>query len=778
MHSRPQISPERAAQLAAEWFEGQLDAPAELDSYADRNFLVRAPDGTKAVLKVPNVELAEDIDLQIAILKWLEARPSAPLVPRVLGPTRTIEDDAGRPTRAWMVGWIEGELWFDASPTPALREELGAALGQLARDLEDFRHPGMERHFAWNLAEANWIAEELHRFEDPARAELVCDALMQFQGRVLPRLAELPTQVIHGDANDKNLAVAEGRLVGVFDFGDACWCPAVCDLAIALAYAAMDLRLGCALPEVAAACAQVCAGYHGRRPLTALELDLLYDLLRARLAVSVTSSTRAREAEPDNAYVSASEQGAWSVLEALGAVGRRAFTATVAEACGLALAPRVPGARTGDELLAARRRRLGPSLSLSYASSGMPLYIRRGEGSWLFDEHDQAFLDCVNNVCHVGHCHPRVVEAGAAQMARLNTNTRYLHEGLVDYAEALCATLPAPLEVVYLVNSGSEANELALRLARDYTGGFDVAVLDAAYHGNTGNLVDMSPYKFDAPGGRGRREWVHVLPTPDPYRGAHGDDGPAYAAALDAADAAARGRGSRLAALFCESVLGCAGQVVPASGFLAAAYARARAAGAVCIADEVQVGFGRVGDGMWAFEAEGVVPDILTLGKPIGNGHPLGAVVTTRAIAEALGGGRMEFFCTFGGNPVSAAVGAAVLAVIEDEGLVANARDTGSWLRGAFEQLAADPVLGRGIGEVRGRGLFIGVELVEDRSTKRPDAARASAIVAHARARGVLLSTDGPARNVIKIKPPICFADVEARILASTLARALSATMR
>ncbi|MDQ3127611.1 MAG: aminotransferase class III-fold pyridoxal phosphate-dependent enzyme, partial [Chloroflexota bacterium] len=330
-------------------------------------------------------------------------------------------------------------------------------------------------------------------------------------------------------------------------------------------------------------------------------------------------------------------------------------------------------ALTAADILAARRARLGPSLSLSYRT---PLHIVRGEGAYLYDADGRGYLDCVNNVAHVGHAHPRVVEAGAAQMRLLNTNTRYLHENVVRYAERLTALLPGHLEVCYFTNSGSEANELALRLARAATGRPDVATVDVAYHGNTQRLVEISPYKFNGPGGAGRAEDVHVLPLPDRYRGSHRGDGPdvgsAYLAEADAALDAAGAAGHPAGAVIAEAILSVAGQIVPPAGWLAGLFDAARRIAAVPIADEVQVGFGRVGVDMWAFAAQGAVPDIVTMGKPIGNGHPLGAVVTTRAIAEAFANG-MEYFNTFGGNPVSAAIGLAVLDVIADEGLQEHA---------------------------------------------------------------------------------------------------------
>ena len=428
-----------------------------------------------------------------------------------------------------------------------------------------------------------------------------------------------------------------------------------------------------------------------------------------------------------------------------------------------------------DEILALRDHFIGGSLSVSYRR---PLHIIRGERQFLFDAEGQAYLDCVNNVCHVGHCHPRVVEAAGRQMALLNTNTRYLHENIVTYAQRLSATLPGQLEVCFFVCSGSEANELALRLARTATGRRDVVVIDSAYHGNTGGLVDLSPYKFDGCGGAGKPDCVHVAPAPDLYRGPfrYGDPdaGERYAEGVAAQLTAAAAAGHPAAAFLAESVPGCAGQIVPPEGYLRSAFEHTRAAGAVCVADEVQVGFGRVGTHWWGFDVQGAAPDIVTLGKPIGNGHPLGAVVTTRAIADAFDNG-MEYFNTFGGNPVSCAIGLAVLDVIEDEGLMENARVAGERFQAGLRELAASHPI---IGDVRGLGLFIGAELVRDPDTLEPATAEASAIVNAMRERGILLSTDGPFNNVIKIKPPLVFTAADADRVVSELDSVLAGSAR
>ncbi len=421
---------------------------------------------------------------------------------------------------------------------------------------------------------------------------------------------------------------------------------------------------------------------------------------------------------------------------------------------------------TADALLDGRHRHLGPSLSVSYRR---PLTIVRGWMQHLIDADGRAYLDAVNNVPHVGHCHPRVVEAGQRQMAVLNTNTRYLHEVIGQYAARLCETLPEPLRVCYFVNSGSEANELALRLARAATGSRDTIVIEVGYHGNTNTIVDISSYKFDGPGGVGAPPWVHKVPIPDVYRGGYRapdrDAGRKYASHVaDAADRLAA-EGRRPGAFIAESILSCGGQVVLPPGYLAAAYDAVRTAGGVCIADEVQVGMGRVGTHFWAFETQGVVPDIVTMGKPVGNGHPLGIVVTTRAIADAFANG-MEYFNTFGGNPVSCAIGLAVLDVIRDERLQERALDVGSYLLQRLRGLKARHAL---VGDVRGLGLFSGIELVRDRVTLEPAGHEAGYVANRVRDRGVLLSTDGPFHNVLKIKPPLVFSRADADTLADTL---------
>jgi len=431
------------------------------------------------------------------------------------------------------------------------------------------------------------------------------------------------------------------------------------------------------------------------------------------------------------------------------------------------------GCRPRDraEILDLRSRHLGPNLSISYKR---PLKIVRGYRQYLYDENGQAYLDAINNVPHVGHCHPRVVRAAQAQMAVLNTNTRYLHDNIVEYALRLKEKLPDPLGVFFFVCSGSEANDLALRLARTHTRRRDTIVIEGAYYGNLTSLIEISPYKFDGPGGEGAPPYVKKVPAPDIYRGLYRstdpDAGIKYAQHVKRATEGIEKEGRRPAAFICESLMSSAGVIEFPKGYLQEAFQHARRAGAVCISDEVQVGFGRLGTHFWGFETQAVVPDIITLGKPIGNGHPLAAVVTTPEVAASFKTG-MEYFNTFGGNPVSCAVGLAVLDVLEEEKLQSNAFEVGRLLRTGLERLKERHCL---IGDLRGSGLFLGLELVLDRSTLEPAAAEAAYIAERMKDKGILIGTEGPRHNVLKIRPPMVIEKADADRLIEVLDEVLS----
>lgn len=404
------------------------------------------------------------------------------------------------------------------------------------------------------------------------------------------------------------------------------------------------------------------------------------------------------------------------------------------------------------QVLADRTRLFGANLKLSYAD---PVMLVRGWRHHLFDEWGRPYLDAYNNVPHVGHAHPRIQAVAADQLKRMNSNTRYLHPAQVAFAEKITSKLPAPLSVCFFVNSGSEANELSLRLARAATGGRDMITPDHGYHGNTTGAIDLSAYKFNAKGGVGPSDWVHLIEVADDYRGRYRRDDPdravKYAAQVDAALSKITAKGGKLAGFIAETFPSVGGQIIPPPGYLAEVYARIRAAGGICIADEVQTGLGRLGDYYFGFEEQKALPDIVVLGKPIGNGHPLGVVVTTRTIADAFAQGP-EYFSTFGGSTLSCRIGKEVLDIVDDEGLMENARLMGNALLEGMHHLAEkhDP-----IGDVRGYGLFIGVDLVTNRDSREPATAIADYVKNRMRDHRILIGCEGPFDNILKIRPPL-----------------------
>jgi len=995
-----------AIRLAREIYGLEAAARALPGEYDD-NFHLRAADGRAFVLKVMHPARERSfIDLQCkALVHLAERAPQLPL-PRVV-PARNgelfteIKGGDGAKRLVWLLSYVKGAVLAEVRPhEPELLRDLGRFLGEMDAALESFEHPAAHRELKWDSARAGWIKEFVSEIEGAERRALVERFVALYEQEVVPRLPRLRRSVIYGDANDYNVLVSEPwpqprKVAGVIDFGDMHHGLTVSETAIAAAYA----MLGKSEPLKAAA--EVVAGYHGVFPLKEDELAVVFPLMVARLAVSVTNSAHRKKVRPGDAYVTVSEAPAWEGLERLAKIHPRFAHYTLRAACGLSAFPKAektvrwlkenaksassilethvrtapccvfdlsvgstflgadpraatvsaatekifgemkstgavfgvgrydearlvytsplfgasqnpiderrtihlgtdlfvePGtvlraplegvvhvasdnvapldygpvvilrheAEGGEEFftlyghltreslrgvkvgqrvkrgeefaqvgtasenggwtphlhfqiildllelgtdfpgvayasqrevwkslspdpnlllgipaerfparemsfgetLEKRRALLGKNLSISYEH---PLKIVRGWMQYLYDETGRAYLDVYNNVPLVGHSHPRVVRAAQEQLELLNTNTRYLHDNVNRYAERLTQKLPEPLRVCFFVNSGSEANELALRLARAHTGREDVIVLEHAYHGHTNTLIDISPYKFDGPGGRGKKPWVHVATLADDYRGPYrrGDKeaGVKYARLIAEILRGSRYEGRSVAAYIAETLPSVGGQIAFPPGYLAEVYRHVRAAGAVCIADEVQVGFGRLGTHFWGFETQGVVPDIVVLGKPIGNAFPLAAVVTTKEIAESFANG-MEFFSTFGGNPVACAAGLAVLDVLEEEKLQENALRVGTYLKSALEALQQRYPL---IGDVRGFGLFLGVDLVLDRETRQAAPRQAAYVVNRLRDCGILTGTDGPHHNVIKLRPPLVFTQADASIFVQAL---------
>ncbi len=737
--ARDTISETNAAELATSLF-GIRGHAERLDGEYDDNFHLIATNSNDAwALKIASRdETEESIALQHNAMRHAGIGNPRLATTEIEGVRRFVR----------LLEWVPGTLLTRVAPqSSALLSSLGAELAKLDRALLDFDHPAAHRHLQWDLLQTAELREETHHVSDAHRRALVSRLLERVDREVLPVASQLRRSVIHGDANDFNVVVRDDRVAGLIDFGDMVHSATVTDLAIAAAYVMTGKN------DPLGAAAHVVAGYNGELPLTDAERRVLYPLMLARLCMSVVISAARRASAPDVAYYRVHEAPAWAVLEQLDDVSFDIAQDVLFSRC------RAPS--DSGKLRRERAGNLGANLSLSYAE---PLHIVRGWKQYLYDADGREYLDAYNNVAHVGHSHPRVVEAARRQMAILNTNTRYLHDSIVEYAHRLTAKLPPPLSVCWFVNSGSEANELALRLARAHTGRSGVIVNADAYHGNTQRLVEVSPYKFNGPGGAGPVRDVHVVAMPDDYRGKFRRDdthaGEKYAEDVrDVIDA------TRDGAFLVESLPSVGGQIIPPRGYFAHAFDAVRAAGGVCIVDEVQVGFGRTGDHFWGFEMQDVVPDIVVMGKPMGNGHPVGAVVTTAEIAKSFANG-MEYFSTFGGNPVSMAAALAVLDVIEEEALQENARRIGDGLKGMLAALASKHEI---IGDVRGAGLFIGVELVRDRVTLEPAGQEAALVVNALKDRGILTGTEGPHHNVIKIRPPMCVSMADADRIVDTL---------
>ena len=772
-----------AARIAREVY-GLAAAIRVLPGEYDDNFQLQAEDSRAFVLKLMHPAREDSfVDMQCRALTHLAGRAPHLALPRVIPTAKgelyarvSLEDETSR--LVWMLSYLPGTTLAETKPhAPELLASLGRMLAEIDLALRDFAHPCAQRFLKWDLSRSNWARDYLGHIADPERRALAKKFLNLFEEEAVPRFPLLRRSVIYGDANDHNALVdpKTKRVVSVIDFGDMHEGFTVGEPAIAAAYAILGKD------DPLAAAGSVLAGYHQILPLTEEEIAAFFALMAARLAVSVVNSAHRKSLVPDDPYVTASEAPAWEALERLAAIdshtAKEYFRAAAGKVAPIAGKKSSDGSSAGmkkdlsvQDSLVARKRLLGGNLSLSYEK---PLKIVRGSMQHLYDEAGRAYLDVYNNVPLVGHSHPRVVRAIQEQVALLNTNTRYLHDNILCYAERLTALLPDPLRVCYFVNSGTEANELALRLARTHTGREDVIVLEHAYHGHTSTLIDISPYKFDGPGGRGRKPWVHVAPIADDYRGAYrrGEQEIAkkYAAPVGEILQDCKKKGQRVAAYIAETLPSVAGQIVFPPNYLAEVYKYVRAEGAVCIADEVQVGFGRLGTHFWGFGTQGVVPDIAVFGKPMGNAFPLAAVVTTREIAASFANG-MEFFSTFGGNPVACAAGLAVLDVLRDENLQQNALTVGTqWIHDLRKLQAKHPLFG----DVRGLGLFLGIDLVTDRETRAPAPRQASYVVNRLREEGILAGTDGPHHNVIKLRPPLCFTVADAERFTSTLANIL-----
>lgn len=739
----------------------------------DLNFGVTAASG-RFVFKVMRVGCAAQfVEMQVAAMERARHHGLAGHVPDVIR-TNTgavlanVVDDSGARRIAWLVSFLPGRLMAHVEVrTPTLAASIGQLLGRLDRALQGFDHPLLDRELKWDLRQADWIAAFLGVIADSRRRAHIERIIGHFTQDLKPRMDALPRSALHNDANDMNVLVDRDgdawRATGLIDFGDMVHAPRVCEAAVAMAYAMMGpgdpLARGVALA----------GAYHDAFPLTDEDAALLAPLVKVRLAVSVTNAAIARSENPGNTYLAVSEAPAWRLLDYLEAIGEEVFEDAIRAACkGVGS---LAGQSAKASLLARRRRVSLGNQSLFYEN---PLHIVRGHRHFLYDADGVEYLDVYNNVPHVGHSHPRVVAAVADQMATINTNTRYLQDVHVEYAERMLARLPPHLTRIVFLSSASEANELALRLARAATGARDMLVMEHCYHGNTTGAMDISPYKFRHPNSLNPApDWVHVVPQPDVYRGKHRGEGAEerYLAEFRSVLEGVMDQGRRLAGFICECLPSVGGQIVLPHGYLNDVFQMVRAAGGICIADDVQTGVGRLGHWFCGFEQQDCAPDVVVWGKPLGNGYPLAAVAMTSEIAEAFSQGP-EFFATFGGSSAACAAGAAVLDVLKDEDLQAKALETGDVLLAGLSELGKRHEI---IGDVRGFGLFLGVDLVRDRDRRDAATEKSARLMNMLREKRVLVGLEGPDNNVLKIRPPMSFDKAAADEFLTRLDEALTA---
>ncbi len=772
----PTFSASEAEQIALETFHIQASAHP-LDSERDQNFRLQADDGHEWVLKIANpAENPALLEMQTQALLHIAKVDLTLPIPRVK-PTidgalfREVDGLDGRSSIVRLLSYLPGQLLGNVVLHPALAREVGATTALLARALRGFFHPAARHKLLWDLTQASDLRTHTHHIQDPQHRRVVEAIFDHLDAEVLPRLQKQRAQIIHNDVSELNTVVAENRVTGVIDFGDLIHAPLVCDLAVPIS------ELLCNHPHPIATAAEITAGYHAITPLEDDELRLIFDLVATRCAMVVAVAHWRVANHPENRdYIMDGADETLSLLDQLQAWGAERLYRALRRACATPISIAVPDltqAANEDNLkalLERRRKQFGAEFELSYNN---PVHVVRGDGVWLTDATGRPMLDAYNNVPSVGHCHPTVVQAIAQQAATLNTNTRYIYKSMIAYAERLTATMPDELSICMFVCSGSEANDLAWRLAKAHTGNAGAIVMEDAYHGTTDAVYELSPAEYGADRGRVVAEHVTMVPAPDGYRGQFHRDDPEYssryAACFDNAIATLNERGFGTAAFFIDPILSSNGIMVPPPGYLAEAFAKVRTAGGLCVADEVQSGFGRMGSHFWVFAAHDVIPDIVTLGKPIGNGLSMAAVVTTPAIMASLTA-KADFFSTTGGNPVSCAAGLAVLDVMEEEGLQAQAARVGTALRAAIDTLAERHAL---IGDVRGAGLFIGVELVRDPVTLEPASEETTAVANRMRELGVLVGVEGPHSNVLKIRPPLVFDENHVLQFSDVLDQAL-----
>jgi ethanolamine-phosphate phospho-lyase len=714
-------------------FPSTIASTTKLDGYGSANYKVTLHNEEIYLVKIYAIGEKKFVLEQNRIMSILQPNINITL-PIIIDSCEDIESD----NFICISKFIDGNNLVKSNITPELLGQMGSIAGVFCTYLSNIHSDIIKANeHDWNLRDALRNKSKVSCITNATDRKLVdhyFDLFAKFKTSEAWSL--LPHSIIHGDFNEANIIIKENILSGIIDFGDISYAPTIAELAILLTYIMMMCPDNCF--EMAKV---IIESFAKQYRLTENQVEALPLFIAMRLCISVSNSAYQKSNNTDTDYILISEKPAWHLLHKWYSYNPTYLVSEFKKYAGFNVE-----VINSNLILERRHKTASPSLSLSYSH---PIHMSSSLFQYMFDAHGNTYLDAYNNIPHVGHAHPAIRAASSKQSDLLNTNTRYLYNNYVDYTEKLLSLFPPSLNKAMLVNSGSEASDLACRIARTITGRDGIAVLQWSYHGNTQNGINISSYKFDRKGGKGAKDDILRLPIPKAYNGTH-------STALEYVDEAIKLieefeiTNHKLAAFIAEPISGCGGQVPLIDNYLQLLQVALKQKGILLIIDEVQTGFGRLGNWFWGFEMHGIIPDMVVIGKPMGNGHPMGGVIATDAITHTFCNG-MEFFSSFGGNPVSCAIGSAVIDTIRIESLQQNASNVGGyWMQELRKMQIEFPLLG----DVRGTGLFIGVECITSLGTENTELA--GLIKNKMKEHFILCSTDGPLDNTLKMKPPLC----------------------
>ena len=719
----------------------------KINGYDNLNYLIKTNSKNYILKTYEDLTLIDLIQSETKALLFLNDNLYPKPIPFLNGENVRIIQINGTSKIYRLLSYLKGKFLGEINQTKEIIASFGKSLAKLNKRLLDWNDIHIKsRQLEWDMQHYVISKNYLNEISSTKVRKIIHYFMNQYEENVVPFFLDLRKSTIHNDVNNWNILFIGNDVSGVIDFGDISYSHLINELAISISYTCFNkenpLEWAIALLE----------SYNHIFPLEKKEIEVLYYSIAMRLCISISNSNHYQKLNPDNKYISISQKPAiellWKWIEINPVEAENKFK----EAVGM----KVEKTKSIKQMVKGRKTYVGSNLTLSYDK---PIIMKKAAFQYMYDSFGKTYIDAYNNIPHVGHSHPLVIEASLKQSSVLNTNTRYLYESLEEYSEKLTSLFPKKLCKVFFVNSGSEASDLAIRMARYHSKNEAVVVIENGYHGHTQTGINISDYKFNSKKGTGQKDYILKLKIPDTFKGKYkvDDEDPGLKYANDAIKQLNNYKGS-VAAFISEPILSCAGQVPLANNYLKNLYPKIKEKGGVCISDEVQTGFGRLGKNFWGYESQEIVPDIIVLGKPMGNGHPIGAVITTSEIAKSFSKG-VEFFSSFGGNPVSCKIGLSVLNVIKMENLQKNSEEVGKYYMSLLLDLKEKYSF---ISDVRGSGLFLGIEF-SNPDNLDPDSYKAQLLKNELKNNGILVGTDGPYNNIIKSKPPLCFSKDNAK---------------